>query len=170
MLISCLLYYLLKYVLVILSAFLCKKKKKRLSVLHLYLQGFLLPLSLSFSSLFSLEPLLRASILFFRQSSFHPRSVWCPPVGSAFYHPACSQETPVAPGRPAVSLITHVTRTRLGERESICGNPSYPQRRRGERERFSPPAGLLSKRLTVHRELTLSGLYDMVHCNAEPHV
>ena len=53
-----------------------------------------------------------SAMLFFRQSSFYPYSVWCPPVGSAFHHPACSQETPVTLGWPAVSLITHVTCSR----------------------------------------------------------
>lgn len=81
---------------------------------------------------------LRASILFFRQSSFYPCSVWCPPVGSAFHHPACSQETPVALGRPAVSLITHVTCSRRalasgrGKHEATL----HPQRRREGRFLF----------------------------------
>lgn len=57
------------------------------------------------SLFFPLDPLLFCVppsfffLFFFRQSSFYPCSVWCPPVGSAFHHPKpCSQETPVAPG------------------------------------------------------------------------
>lgn len=78
--------------------------------------------------------------LVFRQSSFHPCSVCCPPVGSAFHHPACRQETLVAPGRPAVSLIIHVTCSRraLASRKSMR-QPSYSRLRCGE-HKLSPPA------------------------------
>lgn len=72
-----------------------------------------LSLSLPFLSfLFSLEPFCVPPSSFFWQSSFYPGSVWCPPVYSAFHHPACSQETVVALGRPTVSLITYVTCSR----------------------------------------------------------
>lgn len=87
-----------------------EKKKEKRKKRHLYLKGLLLSLSFAYL-VFPLAP-LRASILFFRQSSFYPCSVWCPPVGSAFHHPACSHKTPVALRCPAVSLIAHVTCSR----------------------------------------------------------
>lgn len=70
-----------------------------------------------------------ASILFSRQSSFYPCSVWCPPVGSAFHHAACSQESPVTLGRPAEPLIAHVTCSRRalarrGERKTRSNSES----------------------------------------------
>lgn len=58
-------YYLLKYKLVILSAFLCKKRnKKRLFMLHLYLQGFLLSLSFLFLSVFPQAPFACLHLVF----------------------------------------------------------------------------------------------------------
>lgn len=117
------------------------KKRKSICGASLPLRFLSFP-SVLFLSLFSLEPLCVPPSCFFRQSSFYPCSVWCPPVGSAFHHPACSRETPVAPGRPAVSLITHVTCSRraLASGRGKHAATPYPQRRR--EGRFLSPCRL----------------------------
>lgn len=65
-------------------------------------QGFLQPFPLCFppeAPLFKFFFIcVPPSCVFLGQSSFHPRSVWCPPVGSAFHQPRLqSGDTPVAP-------------------------------------------------------------------------
>lgn len=158
------------YHLLILSAFFGNKMSYSAAS---YVGNLLLPLTFPPLPLLSVFPqaLLYVSILFFRQSSFYPCSVWCPPVDSAFHHPACSQETMVAVGHPAASFITHVTCSRhafaSGRGKHVHSKSVFTT---GQwKKMMLLPLQALSKLPALHSKVTLSALYEMAHNGREPY-
>lgn len=166
---SCLLYHLLRFTLVILSTFLCKK-----GYLWSIFTFSLLPLFFPFLLCFPSKPLCVPPPFFFfffsRQSSFYPCSVWCPPVGSAFHHPGLQSRDTGGSGAVLLRLWSLMwpaadVHSPRGEEEQCTASPTYQQRRHGEGKILSTP---LSKCLSIRREVTLSGLYEIAHHGTAP--
>lgn len=139
---SCLLYHLLRFTLVILSTFLCKK-----GYLWSIFTFSLLPLFFPFLLCFPSKPLCVPPPFFFfffpDKAPFIPALSGVHLLALLSITPACSHETPVAPG-PSCCVFDHScdlqqTCTRLGERRSNARQAPRINSGGMERGRFSPP-------------------------------
>lgn len=152
------------------SAFLCKKKetKKLLFMLHLYLQGFLLPLSFLFLSVFPQAPFACLHLVF-------QKKLLSSLLSGAHLLPLLSITQPAVRRHRwlrAAPLCLWSLMWPAADVHSPRGEGKHEANPRihsgGVESENSLSLQALSKRLTIHHEVTLSGLYEMAHRGTEP--